>query len=182
VPTANKGDAAGLVSGKINLGKTGAPLIPLNTALPGSLSAASCSALDIILRAGLVLDEQNVPETGRWIVLPSWMGFMLKTSDLKAVYLTGDEKTPLRNGKIGTVDRFTVYLTNNYEAIVDGVKVAACECLFGTRDSISFASQITNVETLRAANTFGNIVRGLNVFGYKDTKAESMGVVYVAQS
>lgn len=178
----NQGDAAGLVTGKINLGKLTAPLIPSNAVAPGSLSVTTCNPLDIILRAGLVLDEQNVPETGRWIVLPAWMGFMLKTSDLKAVYLTGDTTTPLRNGKIGTVDRFTVYLTNNYEAITDGVKVAPAECLFGTRDAISFASQITNVETLRSQQTFGNIVRGLNVFGYGLTKSEAMGIAYVAQS
>jgi hypothetical protein len=177
----NKGDTAGVVTGKIGLGVTGTPLIPNNAKAPGTLSGADCNPLDIILRAGLVLDEQNVPESGRWIVLPAWMGFMLKTSDLKAVYLTGDTTTPLRNGKIGTVDRFTVYLSNNYEAITDAAKVAPCECLFGTKDAISFASQITNVETLRSQQTFGNIVRGLNVFGYGLTKTEALGVAYVAQ-
>ena len=179
----NKGDAAGLVSQKVNLGKTGAPLIPTNNVAnpAGSLSAATCNPLDIVLRAGLVLDEQNAPETGRWIVFPAWMGFMLKTSDLKAVYLTGDSTTPLRTGKIGTIDRFTIYLSNNYDPITDGVHASPCECLFGTNDAISFASQITNVETLRSTQTFGNIVRGLNVFGYKDTKPEAMGIAYVAQ-
>jgi hypothetical protein len=180
----NKGDAAGVVSQKINLGKLTAPLIPTNNVAnpAGSLTAITCNPLDIVLRAGLVLDEQNVPETGRWIVFPAWMGFMLKTSDLKAAYLTGDPTSPLRNGKIGTIDRFTIYLSNNYVGFVDAGKVANTECLFGTDDAISFASQITNVETLRAQSTFGNIVRGLNVFGYKDTKPEAMGVVYVAQS
>jgi hypothetical protein len=181
VVAGNRGDAAGVVSGKINLGKTGAPLVPANATAAGSLAGATCNPVDIILRAGLVLDEQNAPETGRWIVLPAWMGFILKSSDLKLAYLTGDDKSPLRTGKIGNIDRFTVYLTNNYAAITDGVKVAPCECLFGCRDAISFASQITNVETLRAQTTFGNIVRGLNVFGYKDTKPEAMGIVYVAQ-
>jgi hypothetical protein len=181
----SKGDAAGIISGKINLGKNGAPLVPSNAVPAGSLGAASCNPLDIILRAGLVLDEQNCPETGRWIVLPSWMGLVLKTSDLKAVYVTGDPTTPLRTGKIGTIDRFTIYLSNNYDGSTlpaDVGKVAPCEALFGCRDAISFASQITNVETLRSQTTFGNIVRGLNVYGYKDTKPEAMGVVYIAQA
>jgi hypothetical protein len=185
VPAANQGDKAGVISQNINLGKVGAPLIPANSAPTGTIvTALSVNPLDIILRAGLVLDEQNVPETGRWIVLPAWMGFMLKTSDLKAAYLTGDDVSPIRNGKIGTVDRFTVYLTNNYEPMnpVDTGHPTAVECLFGTRDAISFASQITNVETLRSERTFGNIVRGLNVFGYGNTKPEAMGIVYVAQA
>jgi hypothetical protein len=185
VAKGNQGDNAGAVSGKINLGKLTAPLIPSNavaTGPAGSLIALTCNPLDIVLRAGLALDEQNAPETGRWIVFPAWMGFLLKTSDLKAVYLTGDSTTPLRTGKIGTIDRFTIYLSNNYDPITDGVHASPCECLFGTNDAISFASQITNVETLRSTQTFGNIVRGLNVFGYKDTKPEAMGIVYVAQS
>jgi len=183
VPVKNKGIAAGVLSGNINLGATGAPLIPDQTKLAGSVLSTPCNPLDIILRAGLVLDEQNVPETGRWIVFPAWMAFMLKTSDLKAVYLTGDDTSPLRTGKLGTIDRFTVYLTNNYAPVtpVDAGHPTACECLFGTDDAISFASQITNVETLRSQTTFGNIVRGLNVYGYKDTKPEAMGIVYIAQ-
>jgi hypothetical protein len=44
----------------------------------------------------------------------------------------------------------------------------------GTRDAITFASQITKVETLRSQSTFGNIVRGLNVFGYKVIKSEAL--------
>jgi hypothetical protein len=46
--------------------------------------------------------------------------------------------------------------------------------LGGTSDAISFASQITNVETLRAQSTFGNIMRGLNVYGYKVIKPEAL--------
>jgi hypothetical protein len=52
----------------------------------------------------------------------------------------------------------------------------------GTRDAISFASQITDVETLRSTSTFGNIMRGLNVFGYKVVKPEALinGVIVKA--
>ena len=181
VPASSQGTSGGLISGKLNLGVTGTPLIPSNAQTAGSLTSTTCNPIDIILRAGLVLDEQNIPESGRWIVLPAWMAFMLKTSDLKAVYLTGDPSTPLRTGKIGNIDRFTVYISNNYSAVTDGAKVAPCKVLFGSRDAISFASQITNVETLRSTTTFGNIVRGLNVFGYKATKPEAMGMVYIAQ-
>ena len=171
---ANVGATAGKISGSYSFGTDAVPVV-----LTGGTTG---NILQTITAMASALDEQNVPETGRWIVLPAWMGFILKSSDLKLAYLTGDDKSPIRTGKIGTIDRFTVYLSNNYEVIVDTGKVAPCECLFGTKDAISFASQITNVETLRSQTTFGNIVRGLNVFGYKDTKPEAMGVVYVAQS
>ena len=177
---ANKGAAAGAISGDINLGATGAPR-----------QCTSSNVLDMILDMGQVLDEQNVPEDGRWVVIPAWMASLVKRSDLKQAYLTGDSVTPLRNGKIGMIDRFTVYVSNNLAKVTDlgadaasggtgaNADAAAWRILAGTRDAISFASQITNVESLRAQSTFGNIMRGLNVYGYKVTKPEALVAGYV---
>ena len=180
--SANKGATAGAISGDINLGATGAPR-----------QVTSSTVLDMLLDMGQVLDEQNVPEDGRWVVIPAWMASMLKRSDLKQAYLTGDSVTPLRNGKIGMVDRFTVYISNNLSKVTDlgsdsaaggtggAADKSAWNIMAGTRDAISFASQITNVETLRAQSTFGNIMRGLNVYGYKVTKPEALVAGYVCK-
>ncbi len=156
---ANKGATAGVISGNVNLGTDTAP-----RAVP------KANIIDLILDAGQVLDEQNVPESGRWLVIPSWMAAMIKNSDLKQAYLTGDSVSPLRNGKLGMIDRFQVYVSNNLPKTGDGDSYL----LAGTKDAITFASQMTNVETLRAQSTFGNIVRGLNVFGYSVIKPEAL--------
>ncbi|CAB5220404.1 hypothetical protein UFOVP236_48 [uncultured Caudovirales phage] len=165
--SANKGATAGAISGNLNLGTDASPV-----------GFSKTTALDTILNMGLALDEQNVPEEGRWIVLPAWAGALIKGSELRQAYLTGDSVSPLRNGKIGMIDRFTVYLSNNLPKTGDGDSYI----MAGTRDAVSFASQITNVETLRAQSTFGNIMRGLNVFGYKVTKPEALvnGVIVKA--
>jgi N4-gp56 family major capsid protein len=179
---ANKGATAGAISGDINLGAAGAPR-----------AVTSSNVLDVILDAGQVLDEQNVPEDGRWMVVSPWFAALLKKSDLRQAYLTGDDTSPLRNGKIGMIDRFTLYVSNNVNKLTDLGSDAAAggtggaadknawHFLAGTRDAISFASQITNVETLRAQSTFGNIVRGLNVYGFKVVKPEALVDVYVAR-
>ena len=39
---------------------------------------------------------------------------------------------------------------------------------------LTFASQMTNMETLRSTSTFGDIVRGLQVYGYKVVKPEAI--------
>jgi N4-gp56 family major capsid protein len=156
---ANKGATAGAISGNINLGTDAAPR-----------AVTKANVLDLILDAGQALDEQNVPESGRWLVIPSWMAAMIKNSDLKQAYLTGDSVSPLRNGKLGMIDRFQVYVSNNLPKTGDGDSYL----LAGTKDAITFASQMTNVETLRAQSTFGNIVRGLNVFGYSVIKPEAL--------
>ena len=180
--TANKGATAGAISGDINLGATGAPR-----------QVTSANVLDMLLDMGQCLDEQNVPEDGRWAVIPAWMASLIKRSDLKQAYLTGDAVTPLRNGKLGMVDRFTLYVSNNLSSVTDLGGDAASggtganadkkswNIMAGTRDAISFASQITNVETLRAQTTFGNIMRGLNVYGYKVTKPEALVAGYVCK-
>jgi N4-gp56 family major capsid protein len=177
---ANKGANAGALSGGLNLGATGAPR-----------QITKDTVLDLLLDMGQALDEQNVPEDGRWAVLPAWMASLIKRSDLKQAYLTGDSVTPLRNGKIGMIDRFTVYISNNLTSVTDlgadataggsgaNADTTAWNVMAGTRDAITFASQITNVETLRAQSTFGNIVRGLNVYGYKVAKPEALVAAYV---
>lgn len=157
--TANKGGTAGVISGNLNLGTDASPR-----------AITKDNILDLFLDAGQALDEQNVPEDGRYLVIPSWAAAMVKRSDLKQAYLTGDSVSPLRNGKLGMIDRFMVYVSNNLPKTGDGDSYL----LAGTKDAITFASQMTNVETLRAQSTFGNIVRGLNVYGYNVTKPEAL--------
>jgi hypothetical protein len=48
----------------------------------------------------------------------------------------------------------------------------------GQRHAISFAAQMTKMETLRSESTFGELVRGLNVYGYKVLKPEALVDIY----
>jgi hypothetical protein len=162
---ANQGNSAGAISGNIPLGVTATPI-----------TLTKANVLDTILNMGQTLDEQNVPEDGRWLVVPAWMAALIKNSDLKQAYFTGDDTSILRNGKMGMIDRFTLYVSNNLYTASSKTTIVA-----GTRDAVSFASQITNVETLRATTTFGNIMRGLNVFGYQVVKPEALVAAVVTK-
>ena len=174
--SANQGATAGVSSGNINLGASNA-----------ARQVTSSNVLSLILDMGQTLDEQNVPEEGRWLVIPPWVAAAIKSSDLRQAYLTGDSVSPLRNGKLGMIDRFTVFVSNNLATVSDNAGTVTpttddfvgTYVMAGTRDAISFASQITNVETLRAQSTFGNIMRGLNVFGYKVVKPEALVTAYI---
>ena len=146
----NKGATAGKISANINLGVAATPLVITRT-----------NVLDVIIQMGQILDEQNVPETGRWVVIPSWMAALLKMSDLKNAYITGDGVSPLRNGRIGMIDRFTIYTSNLLPVATGNTTVYA-----GTSAGLTFASQISKVETLRSEMTFAQLLRGLQVYGY----------------
>jgi N4-gp56 family major capsid protein len=167
----NQGAAAGALSGNVSLGDGN---IGDGSATPASVQISKTTVIDKIVGMGQVLDEQNIPETGRWLVIPAWMAAMIKQSDLKDASITGDSQTPLRNGRLGTIDRFTIYVSNLLPKTAGAGTLGGTFVYAGTNDAITFASQITKVESLRSQSTFGNLVRGLNVYGYKVIKPEAL--------
>lgn len=160
-PTAvtNRGATAGRISQNINLGVAGTPVTITRT-----------NVIDYIILMGQVLDEQNIPETGRWLVMPAWMCSLLKRSDLRDASLTGDSTSVMRNGRLGMIDRFTIYSSNLLpNSVTDGVggndADAATYVFAGHSNALTFASQITEMEVMRSERTFGNLMRGLQVYG-----------------
>lgn len=169
VASANQGLTAGAKSAAFDLGVSGTPE-----------PVTKSTIVDKIIDVGVVLDEQNVPETDRFIVLPAWAGGMLKGSDLKQAYLTGDDKSPIRSGYIGEIDRFTVYISNLLSTASD--TYTCYHCLAGHKSAISFASQMTEFESIRSESTFGTVIRGLQVYGYEVTKPEALAHLYIYKS
>ena len=85
----------------------------------------------------------------------------------------------MRNGRIGMIDNTTIYKSRNLYSVTDGgTSETAWYCIFGHPIAVSFAEQLTKVETIRETGTFGTTVRGLDVYGYDVTKTDSMGVLY----
>jgi len=167
--TDNKGGTAGKVSHAINLGTTVSAPGPLQiVARNPAGTAGKVEIVDLLVRLGQALDEQNIPETGRWVVIPAWIGSQIKMSELRDASLTGDGTSILRNGRLGMVDRFTIYVSNLLPSgAAAGLAAGEWVIYAGTQHALSFASQINNVETLRSEHTFGQLLRGLQVFGYK---------------
>jgi len=159
----NKGTSAGRITGNLNLGSSGSPI-----------AITSSNVVTTIIDIGTALDEANAPESDRFIVIPAKMAGYLKASDLKSALITGDSTSPLRNGRVGMVDRFTVYISHNLNVSSGKFSVIA-----GHKMGFTFASQMTEMESLRAESTFGNIIRGLQVYGYKVVKPEALAVAVV---
>ncbi len=166
IASTNKGAAAGRITGNIDLGTTAAPVAITKT-----------NVLEYIVDLGTVLDEANAPESDRFIVIPAKMAGLIKKSDLKDASLTGDTASVLRNGRLGMIDRFTIYMSHNLSVTSSKFSLIA-----GHKMGFTFASQMTNMETIRSESTFGNIVRGLQVYGYKVVKPEALaqGIVTLA--
>lgn len=162
--TYNYGATAGAVSQGYNLGTSGNPI---------TLSKADI--LEYIVDMGSVLDEQNVPETNRWLVLPAQICGLIKKSDLKDASLAGDNTSVMRNGRLGIIDRFTVYRSNQVY-----LTSSKYYCIAGHPSCLTFAAQVVEKETLPNPNDFGQLHRGLLVYGYKVSKGE--GICYMIAS
>ncbi len=176
---ANQGTTAGILTANVNLGVTSSGPVSVVGRDP---TGAQVEIVDVLLRMGQVLDEQNIPEVGRWVVLPAWAGRMIKQSELRQAYLSGDSVTILRNGRLGMIDRFTVYISNLLPNGVAG-GVAAGEWVFyaGHAHGLTFATQISKVESLRSELTFGQVLRGLQVYGYQVVDPKALVQVIATQ-
>jgi hypothetical protein len=165
----NQGITAGVKSNDIDLGVSTDPVI-----------ISKASVLDFLVDVGTVMDEQNLPEESRWAVIPPWFAGMIKKSDLKDASLAGDGTSIMRNGRIGMIDRLTIYVSNLLNDQSDS-GYTTYDAIAGHKSAISWASQMTKMESLRAESTFGTLVRGLNVYGYQVLKPEALCWLYITR-
>lgn len=170
IAATNKGATAGEQSASFNLGTTASPLTVTKDG-----ASATTSVVDLIVDMGTVLDEANAPEGDRYLVIPAKMAGLIKKSELKDASLTGDGTSIVRNGRLGMVDRFTIYVSHNL--YVDSGKYSI---IAGHKMGFTFASQMTEMESIRAESTFGNIIRGLQVYGYKVVKPEAIAQAVIS--
>jgi len=175
---ANKGATAGKISGGFNLGTDAAPV-----------ALAANNILQSITALSSVLDEANVPETDRFLIITPTERQILMQSNLAQAQFMGDSSSILRNGKIGQIDRFTVYVSNlvpraaagqNFAGGASGGTLKRHAIMAGHKSAITFASQIAKVESLQNPNDFGTLVRGLNVYGYKVVQADGLALLLAA--
>lgn len=174
----NRGAAAGRLSANVNLGATGAPV-----SLVARPDGTNTEVIDLLVGLGQVLDEQNIPETGRWVTLPAWMCAMIKRSELRDASLSGDSVSISRNGRLGMIDRFTIYMSNLLPNGVAGGLAAGENAVYaGHSHGHTFASQLSKVETLRGESTFGTYLRGLQVYGHKVTDDTALAEAIVTKA
>ena len=177
----NKGASAGAISASYALGTDAAPVN----------DATASNVLNTILAMSATMDEQNIPEDGRWIIISPKDRNILMQSNIAQAYFTGDQSSTIRTGKVGMLDRMTVYVSNLLpkgaagKALVPGLSATSTGAtasgaklrrmmVAGTKASCAFASQITKTEPLRNQTDFGDIVRGLSVYGRKVVKSEAL--------
>jgi hypothetical protein len=128
-------------------------------------AAAYTDALDVIARTARLLTDQVVPDENRWFVAsPEFYEILSQSSSklLSVDYNAGEGS--LRNGLVttGLVRGFKMYQSQNMPAGTN-----ASIALAGHMSAVATAQTIMNTETFRSPTSFGDVVRGLHVYGRK---------------
>ena len=135
--------------------------------------------LDVMAFMAKLLDEQNVPEEGRWFVAPpAWYEQLSQSgSKLMSVDFNAGQGS-IRNGLVssGKLRGFDMYKSNNIAA----PSTAGGKVLAGHISSTATAQTIISTETLRDPTSFGDIVRGLHVYGSKVLRPEALVSAFYA--
>ena len=129
--------------------------------------------IDVLSHMARLLDEANVPEEGRWFLAnPEFYEQLVQSNSklLSVDYNAGQGS--IRNGLVssGKLRGFDMYKTNNIAAATN----AAGKCLAGHMSSTCTAQTIVNTEVIRDPDSFGDIVRGLHVYGAKVLRADAL--------
>ena len=129
--------------------------------------------LDLMARMARLLDDQNIPEEGRWFVAPPSFYEELSGSSSKLMsvdYNAGQGS--LRNGLVssGKLRGFDMYKSNN----IASTSNATGKVIAGHMSSTATAQAITQTEVIRDPDSFGDIVRGLHVYGADVLRSEAL--------
>jgi hypothetical protein len=130
-------------------------------------------AIDLMARMARLLDDQNVPEEGRWFVAPPSFYEELAQSGSKLLSVDFNAgQGSIRNGLVssGKLRGFDMYKSNN----IADTSTATGKVMAGHISSTATANTILSTEVLRDPTSFGDIVRGLHVYGAKVLRDEAL--------
>lgn len=133
------------------------------------------TAYNLFVEFRTLLNRDNVPSQGRWVVVPPELtGALLK--DPRFINASASGSTdPLRNGLVGRIAGFDVYESNQTPDPTSGTYAV----LAGHPMATTFAQQISKVEALRLEGSFSDGVRGLSLYGAKVLRPECLAVASV---
>lgn len=168
----NKGRNAGKRTGAFDLGTSGAPV-----------TVTSANIMQVIGRLSAVLTEANVPNRGRFLLLPSSAAPLLWSNTILAnAYSSGMSKSiVLTDGEvIPDLLGFDIIFSNNTPIYTDPVTdQMTFTILAGLKSATGYVMQLNNQEVIdKDPRSFSKYWRGLVLWGAKVIKPEDLAVLY----
>lgn len=151
------------------IGSSASPVLIVSGTTNG---ASTVNAYEHLVNVGVKLSEQNTPTAGRTIAVPPWYHGMLLKDVRFTSYGTPDNRTTLENGRVGRAAGFEIVESNTVPNTAGTLWQVVATHPFAT----TFAEQLTEVEAYRSQDYFGDVVRGLNLFGGKVIRPANISI------
>lgn len=162
------------------LGSTGSPITP---AIYGSATSHPADFyIQVLEPLKVILDQNNVPDSGRYVILPPWaISLISQTQAFVAVTdMQGQPSDTFQRGYEGQVSGFNILKSNNVpQPVAGGAGTGVWAIQAGHPMAITYGEQIAQTEALRLQTTFADGVRGLHVYGAQVVRPDCIGVAYV---
>lgn len=142
---------------------------------PKTITSAN-ESYSYLVDLGTLLDEANVPQEGRWAIVPPWYhGLLLKKPEFVSQG-TPQSEDRLANGKVGKAAGFEVMKSNNCPSVS-----TTFEIMCGVGMAVTYADQILKMEAYRPERRFSDAMKGLHVYGAKVVRPEMLAKLYVTR-
>jgi len=135
-------------------------------------------AYEHLVDLSVLLDESNVPNEGRFCVVPAWFHGLLLKDDrfVRSGTFRGDSR--LMNGEAGEAAGFTILKSNN----VPNLAGEAYKIFAGHRIATTYAEQIIDLQAYKPEQLFGDAVKGLHVYGAKVIRPTALACLIADKS
>lgn len=143
----------------------------------GTAGTFDVTPLQLVNRMNRLLDQQNAPKEGRYVIVDPVFLEILMDENSKFMNQFYQDSEQLSNGKLSanTIYGFKWYSSNNLPFIGSGPAVldnngSATDygvILAGHESSTATAEQINKTESFRSPFGFSDIVRGMHMYGRK---------------
>lgn len=158
--------AAGVDTGNV-VADDASPIVP-----------TAANAYDYLVDLGVKLSEANVPNLGRWVVIPPWYHGLLLKDDRFVGNGTDFNVAALQGGLVGAAAGFQIHVSNN----VPNTSGANYKIIAGTNAAGSMAEQLIEMEAYRQEKNFSDAVKGLHVFGAKVLEGKALALLTANKS
>lgn len=141
---------------------------PLELTDPGS-------AYDLLVQMQIALDEADVPDVGRWVVVPFAFKGLMEKDDRFVMTGTAQAENRLANGFAGRAAGFDIFTSNQ----VPNTAKTKYKIIGSVPMAATFADQILETEAYRPQKRFSDAMKGLHVYGAKVTMPDIVAVATV---
>jgi N4-gp56 family major capsid protein len=138
---------------------------------------AGHSAYERLVDLSILLDNGNIPEDGRWVVVPPWIEGLLLKDQRFVSFGTVQSNQRIANRMIGMIAGFNVLKSNNVPNLTNGSSQNVYQIIAGHSMAWSFADQVSEVMAYRPEKRFADAMKGLHLYGAKVTRPDGLALL-----